>query len=288
MFNIISKQNLSPTVRRLDIRCEDLVACVKPGHFVVIAVDAVSPRLPFMVFDVDWRRKCLSIVFEEKCHETRKLGSLKIDDALALVAGPFGMPVPIEKKGAVVCVGEDLGLVSLIMLCRSLKQIGNKLIGVAGFESRKSSLLENQMRLNCSKFYVMYKDGMHERRGNLIEPFKKVIQEENVACVYVDALLATAKDVVAVAAEKNIPVFYNMLDLVLARASFDEMTPVLINGERYFPAVDGVFVEAAKILPGSIIRSSENMKEYVECRRKETESLHHSSVWARLKKFIWG
>ncbi len=288
MFNIIGKQNLSQTVRRLDIRCDELVACVKPGQFIAIAVDAVSRRMPFMVFDVDWRRKCVSIVFEEKCEETRKLGALKIDDVLALVSGPFGMPIPIEKKGVILCVGEELGLVSLIMLCRSLKQIGNRLIGIAGFESRKSSLLENQMRLNCVKFYVMYKDGMHERRGSLIEPLKKVIKEENVACVYVDASLSTAKDVVAIAAEKNIPVFYNMMELVSARPSFDEIEPVLVNPEPYFPAVDGVFVDAKKIMPGNVARSVESIKEYVECRRKEIESSRRSSVWARLKKFIWG
>ena len=88
MYTIIGKQNLTATIRRLDIKAESLVPRLKPGHFVAIMQDASSRPVPYNIFEVDWRRKCLSVVFDENDDLTRRMGSLRINDALHRVAGP--------------------------------------------------------------------------------------------------------------------------------------------------------------------------------------------------------
>ena len=150
MFTILAKQNLNQNVKRLDIRADALVGKIKPGHFVAVMPDAFSRRMAFSVFEVDWRRKCLSIVFEENDIDTRKMGEMKINDPLFAVSGPFGSPLAIEKKGAVVCVGEGLGLVSLVSLCRALKQVGNKVIA----EHLAGSILRQKPPLHPKPFLL--------------------------------------------------------------------------------------------------------------------------------------
>ncbi len=288
MFKIIGKQSLNARVRRVDINADSLVAKFKPGQFVTVMVDRFSRAIPYNVLDVDWRRKCLSIVFEEKDPETLKLGSLRINDEVFSVKGPYGTICPIEKTGTVVCVGEEQGLSSLVMLCRSLKQAGNKVIGVAGFNSRKDSILENQMRLSCAKFYVMYKDGMHERKGELLTPFKKVMTEERVTRVYVDVPMRTLEDVRAVALEKGVPVRANLLSVLAARGNFLDTSHLILGGKRYYPAIEGVMVDLAGFDVHELLRSVTSAQEYTTCRKKEAELSAHKSVFARLKKFIWG
>jgi NAD(P)H-flavin reductase len=288
MFPVIGKQNLSASIKRIDIKAENLVAKFKPGQFVVVMADRFSRSIPYNVLDVDWRRKCVSIVCEEHDADTLKMGALRINDEIFSIRGPFGMGCPMVKEGTIICLGEGLGLSSLVMLCRSLKQVGNKVVGIAGFESRKNSIMENQLRLYCSKFYVMYKDGMHERRGDVLMPLKKILQEENVTRIYVDVGMRTLEEVRAVAEEKGVPVSANLLAVLAERGAFLETRRVMVNGKKYYPAVDGIVVDLAAFNVKELLRSVASAQEYSACRRSEAEQSARSSVSARLKKFIWG
>ncbi|MBF0486375.1 MAG: hypothetical protein HQL16_07680 [Candidatus Omnitrophica bacterium] len=290
MFKVIAKHTISTNFKRIDIKAENLAVKLKPGQFVTVMPDRFSRRIPFNVFEVDWPRKCLSIVFEEKDAETVKLGAMKLGEDVFAVSGPYGLPSPIEKipQGAVVCVGEGLGLSSLVPFCRSFKQVGVKVVGVAGFETRKTSILENQMRLYCNKFYVMYKDGMHERKGDILEPLKKVMAEENVVRVYADTSIHSLLDVDAIAREKGVELFVNLMPLISDGQVFFETSHVFMNGQKYYPAVDGIMIKADKVDLKEVVRAVDSAKEYAECRKKENALLSQPNAFGRFKKFVWG
>ncbi len=287
MNTIISRQNMNATVRRLDIRDEALVAKLRPGHFVTFMLEASSRPVPYHVFEVDLRRKCLSIIFEETDELTRRMGELKINDTIHALSGPYGVAIPLEKKGTIMVVGEGLGLVSLLSLARGLKNVGNKVIGIAGFESRKTSLFESQLRLNCNKFHVMHKDGMHERKGDVLGPLKKVLQEEAVVRIYVDAPAGVIMGVRALAAEKGVPVSINLMGFLQARGDFYANSSFLISGRRYFPAAEGIILDAQAVDVKEFAAVADSTREYFSCRKKEAESLRQRSVFTRLKKLFW-
>ncbi len=287
MYTVISKQNLSPTVRRLDIRADELVAKLKPGHFVTIMLEPSSRPVPYNVFEADWRRKCFSIIFEETDELTQRMGELRINDQVHAVCGPLGAALPLEKQGVVVCAGEGLGVGSLMNLARGLKQAGNKVIGVAGFETRKTSLFESQLRQNCNKSYVMFKDGMHERRGDILTPLKKILQDEVVARIYTDASPDMLGAIRVLAAEKGIPVFVSLMGLVSARKIFNANSYIIIGGRSHFPAVEGIIVDAQSLDMKEADRAAASQWEYFECRKKELVSSRQSGVLARLKKLFW-
>lgn len=287
MHTIIGKQNMSATVRRLDIKDEVLVAKLKPGHFVTLVLDSGSRPVPCHVFEVDLRRKCLSIIFEAADDLTLRLDELKINDTVYALSGPYGVAVPLEKKGTIVIVGEGLGLVSLLNLARGFKNVGNKVIGIAGFESRKTSLFESQLRLNCTKFQVMHKDGMHERKGDVLGPLKKVLQDESVVRIYADVSPEIILGVRALAAEKGVPVSVNLMGLLQAGGDFFADTAITISGRPYFPAVEGIIVDAQAVDVKEAVRVAESKREYFSCRKKEAGLLHQRGVFACLKKLFW-
>ncbi len=287
MYTIIGKQNLTDTVRRLDIKAEALVARLKPGHFITLTLDPATRPIPYNIFEIDWRRKCLSIIFEETDGVPDRLGELRINDPVYAVGGPFGVPVPMENKGIIVCVGEGLRIASLLGLARSLKNVGNKVIGVAGFEMRKTSLFESQLRLNCNKFYVMYKDGMHDRKGDVIAPLRKVLAEERVTRVYADTTPETLSALRVLAAEKGVPVAVNMMDVVKGNGAFDENSPIVIGGCRYFPAVEGIIIDAQHVDLREAGRVIAARGDYFACRKKERGSARRHGVFTRLKKLFW-
>jgi NAD(P)H-flavin reductase len=288
MFQVIGKQSLNATVRRIDIRADGLVAKLRPGQFLAVQPDRFSRRVPMNVYEVDFRRRCVSLVFEEQDAETVKMGNFRINDQIFAVSGPYGIEIPSQKTGPVVFAGEGIGLASVALLCRTFKQAGNKVIGVAGFEQRNSSVLENQLRLNCTKFYVMYKDGMHERRGDILAPLGRVVEQEKPVRIYAHTSLPMMKDVARMARENRIPLWVNLMDLYTPRPSFMETDLVPVNGEPYSAARDGVWVDAATLDMDSFARDANALKEYAQCRKSEAALSASSSGWARFKKFIWG
>lgn len=288
MFKIIGKQNLSATMRRLDILCEDIISCIKPGHFIALAIDEKSARIPMRIFDVDERRKCLSIIIEENNDEMRRLAALKIHESIYVISGPFGQPIPMIKRGTVVCVAEGRGLTSMVQLCRSFKQAGNKVIGVVAFESRKSSFLENQIRTHCFSLQAVYQNSVQAYQGLLTAPFRQILEKEDVACVYMDASMSSVKEIASIASQKNIPVFYHMFDYLEVQPVFHEKIMFQFHQQYYFPVAEGVFVDSSYISPSLIENVVDHMKGYVACHKKKIESLRQKNVWVRLKKFIWG
>ena len=288
MFQVIGKQSLSARVRRVDIRAEALVSKLRPGQFVAVQPDHFSRRVPMNVYEVDFRRRCVSLVFEERDAETLKMGNLRINDFVFAVSGPYGVEVLAQKMGTVLFAGEGMGLASIALLCRCFKQAGNKVVGIAGFEERKASVLENQLRLNCSKFYVMYKDGMHERRGSILAPLTKSIESEKPVRIYAHTSVEMMKEVSRIAVENHIPLWVNMMGLYEARPSFIETDMVQINGESYCLARDGVWIDTAKMDINLFVREANAFKEYAQCRRNEAALSASKNAWARLKKFIWG
>ncbi len=288
MFQVIGKQNLNKTVRRVDIRADLLVPRMKPGQFVSVMPDRFSRCLPMNVYDVDLRRRCVSLVFEERDAETVKMGALQINDELFAVSGPYGAPILAVKTGPLIFIGEGLGLASIAQLCRVFRQAGTKVVGIAGFEERNSSVLENQLRLNCSKFHVMYKDGMHERRGDILTPFKKALAEEKPAGIYAHVSSLVLKDVSCLAVNSGVPLWVNVMGLLELGPSFSEEERLMIHGEPHFFSRDGVWVNAAPLDINAFMAEMDALKEYAGCRKNEAALSASQNVWARLKKFIWG
>ena len=197
------------------------------------------------------------------------------------------MPLAVEKKGTIVCVGEGIAVAALLMPARALKQAGNKVIGMAGFASRKTSLFESQLRLNCHQSHVMYQDGMHDRKGDVLIPFGKVLAAENVACVYADVPPGTLAAVRVAAAAKGIPVVVNLMGFLDTYQAFYQDHSFFMGGRRYFPAVEGIFVDAQAFDIKEAVRVVTSIREYVACRKKELASSPRQGVFARLKKLFW-
>ena len=160
--------------------------------------------------------------------------------------------------------------------------------GIAGFDERKNSVLENQLRLNCNKFHVMYKDGMHERRGDILMPLKKTIVDENPVGIYAHTAAQTMKDISRIASDSGVPLWVNVIGLVEPRPSFVDTEMVLLKGDFYSPSRDGLWVNAAQLDVNAFIDEIRALKEYAQCRRNEADVSASKNVWARLKKFIWG
>jgi hypothetical protein len=114
-----------------------------------------------------------------------------------------------------------------------------------------------------------------------------VLEAEPVARIYAEASPEMLAAIRLMAAEKGIPVFVNIMGLIHARGVFYENSFIILGGRRYFPALEGVVIDAQALDLKEVGRAVSSQREYVECRKKELVSSHQRSVFARLKKLFW-
>ena len=60
-----------------------------------------------------------------------------------------------------------------------MKKKENKVVGLIGATQKKTLMLETQMRLACHSLMITTEDGSYERKGNIVELLKEVLDKIN-------------------------------------------------------------------------------------------------------------
>jgi ferredoxin--NADP+ reductase len=204
MFKILHKQIYGENIKRLDVLAEPIARRVQPGQFVIVVPVAGGEWIPLTIAESDTRRGTVTLIFREEGAATQQLGAIPINENIFSIIGPFGNPALIEKVGLVVCVATGVGIASMLPVCRALKDIGNKVIGVVGGKTRRTIMLETQMRLACSKLFIATEDGSYERRGMASAVVKHLLEEGGVERVYAVGSLEMMQAVCQLTKEKKV------------------------------------------------------------------------------------
>lgn len=184
MFKIVNKQILAKKIKRMDILAPGIAGKILPGQFISIRPDQSDESIPLAVVDHDLSKGTITIIVKEVGYTTTKLAAMSIKDEVFSILGPLGMPAYIRKKGLVVCVAADIGTAQILPICRGLKEAGNRVVGIIGAKTKRSVLLEAQMRLACHKLLIATEDGSYERKGSAADILKLLMERDEINQVH--------------------------------------------------------------------------------------------------------
>ena len=183
MNRILSKQQLSESVYRMDVEAPLIAQERKPGQFVILMVDDdLGERIPLTIADADPERGSVTLIFQTVGATTLKLAQLKPGDSLAALLGPLGRPTSIrgangEKPGRVVCVGGGIGVAPMHPIAQALKAAGNDVTIVMGARNKGLFVMEDEMReIAGDRLILMTDDGSSGRKGLVTEPVKELCE----------------------------------------------------------------------------------------------------------------
>lgn len=204
MFKITNKQIVGDNLKRLVVRAETIAQKIQPGQFVMVACQERSEWVPLAVVDSDSRGGTITMIIQEVGPATAQLGQLSIGDEIFAVMGPWGKAARIEKTGVVLCVASSIGIAQILSVCRAHKAVGNRVISVIGAKTKKSLMLESQMRIAAHKLFITTQDGSYERRGLASEAVKQILASEPVNLVYAAGSMEMMENVYQQARAKHI------------------------------------------------------------------------------------
>lgn len=165
MYIIVEKRLLNETAMLMSIHAPLIAEAALPGQFAAVQLMEHSPPVPLVIAGYDRRAGEVTAVFHPGGPAAKSLAVLEVGDALPGLLGPFGRPseLPAAKRVIAVCGG--LGCAVLYPQIKCLHAAGAQVDVIAGFRSRGSMLLEEQLRAHCTDLAVCTADGSCGRQS---------------------------------------------------------------------------------------------------------------------------
>ena len=98
MFEIVSKDMLTPAICRMKVHAPRLAASARPGQFLIIRPDEHGERIPLTISDYDEGDGTVTIVTQKIGASTSEICSFEVGDAFSDVVGPLGVPSEFTGK----------------------------------------------------------------------------------------------------------------------------------------------------------------------------------------------
>jgi ferredoxin--NADP+ reductase len=239
MYKIVSKRELAPKIKQIEIEAQRIAKKAKPGQFVIIRVDEEGERFPITITDTDSESGTIKIAFNEVGKSSKQLGNLNEGDSILDVVGPLGKPSEVSNFGTVLCVGGGVMVPGLHFLARSLKEAGCDVIGVVGARTKDLLIFTDEMKEVCSEVFISTDDGSEGYKG--LEFIKDEILEKKK----IDRVVAWSVAEVTLQTVSNITKPYEIPTMVLLSTIMVDGTGMCgccraeVGGSTKFACVDG-------------------------------------------------
>jgi ferredoxin--NADP+ reductase len=179
LYIIVEKRPLSETAMLMSIHAPQAAEKALAGQFVLIRPQAESRPTVLMIAETDRRAGEITVIFHCTGPAAKMLAAREVGDALAGFSGPFGQESrpPTAEKVIAVCGG--MGCAALYPKIKGLYAAGARVDVIAGFRSRGSVLLEDQLRAHCTSLTLSTEDGSCGRQGSASLLLHERLQRES-------------------------------------------------------------------------------------------------------------
>ena len=165
MYRIVKRKELNPTVTLLEIEAPLVAKKAKPGQFIILRTDAAGERIPLTIADSNKETGTVTIIFQIVGGTTESLNHLKEGESLEDFVGPLGRATEIEGLKKVAVVGGGVGSAIAYPVAKALHEAGAEVHAIVGFRNKDLVILEDEFRLNSSRFVLMSDDGSAGEKG---------------------------------------------------------------------------------------------------------------------------
>jgi len=237
MYKIVTKRELVPKVKLIEISAKEVAEKVKPGQFVILRLDEKGERIPLTIANRDAKKGTITIVFHEVGNTTKKLGSLNEGDFISDVVGPLGNPAEIGEYGRVLCVGGGIWTAPLHFEALALREKGNKLVTVVGARTKDLSIFEEEMKEISDEFYVATDDGSKGYKG--LDFLKDLLKTQKIDRAIVMGPVIMMQTVAEITRPHGLKTVVTLAPIMVDGMGMCGACRVSVGGETKFACMDG-------------------------------------------------
>ena len=240
MYKIISKQQLNPTVVRMDVLAPLVARKAQPGQFIILRVDEDGERIPLTVADYDRDAGTVAIVFQVVGATTEKLAHLQPGDCLMDFVGPLGRQTETDGLRKVAVVGGGVGCAIAYPVAKKLHEQGCTVHTIVGFRNKDLVILEDAFAAVSDRMYLMTDDGSHGQKGLVTTALKELMDSgEEYDEVIAIGPLVMMKFVSLLTKEYGVKTVVSMNPIMIDGTGMCGGCRLTVGGEVKFACVDG-------------------------------------------------
>jgi len=177
MYEIVAREDFSPTTFLLEVRHPLLARAARPGQFVIVMSHPDGERIPLTLADFSVARGTVTLVVQAAGKTTTQMQrDCTLGSSLYAVVGPMGNPSRIGEPRTVVCVGGGLGVAPIFPVARALKEGGSYVVGIVGFRSKDLIFWEDRFAGVCDELIVCTDDGSAGIKGLVTDGLRVAIE----------------------------------------------------------------------------------------------------------------
>ena len=239
MYTVVSKEQFSEKVFKLEITAPLIARSRKAGHFVIVRLGEKGERVPLTIAGADIEKGTITLVIQKVGHSSTQICDLNVGDTIADIVGPLGQATHIENFGTVVCAGGGVGVAPMLPIIQALKAAGNRVISVLAGRSKDLIILEDEVRKSSDEVVIMTDDGSYGNKGLVTEGIESIIQREKVDKCFAIGPAIMMKFVCLLTKKYEIPTDVSLNTIMVDGTGMCGACRITVGGKTKFVCVDG-------------------------------------------------
>lgn len=247
MYEIISKEMLTPTICRMVLSAPRCAKAAQPGQFLIVIVDEKGERIPLTVSDSDPEQGTIAIVTQGVGASTKKILSMEVGDSFADVAGPLGresdfVHIPEEelKKLSYVFIAGGVGTAPVYPQAKWLHERGVHVEVIIGARNKDLLIYTEEMSKVCDRLHICTDDGSVGFHGVGTAMLEKLVSEgQHFDRAVAIGPMIMMKFSTLTCKKLGIPITVSLNTLMVDGTGMCGACRVSVGGKMKFACVDG-------------------------------------------------
>lgn len=248
MYEILEKEVLAPTIKKLKVKAPLIAEKTQPGNFIILRVDEKGERIPLTVADYDREEGVITIIFQEVGYSTKLLGKMDKGDYIKDIVGPLGHHIDMEGYEKVVLLGGGTGTALLYPKVKGFYEQGAEVISITGARTKNLIILEDELNQYSDRVYIATDDGSYGHHGFVTDILKDLLEDEDdIDLVVAIGPVPMMKAVADMTKEYGIETIVSLNAIMVDGTGMCGACRVTVGGERKFTCVDGPAFDAHQV-----------------------------------------
>lgn len=248
MYEIITKEMLTPTICRMKVRAPRLAASALPGQFLIVRATENGERIPLTISDYDKEAGTVTIVTQQIGASSSEIISFEEGESFKDVVGPLGIPsdfteMPEEelKSQRYIFIAGGVGTAPVYPQVKWLHERGVAVDVIVGAKTKDLVIYKEEMEAVCDSLYLCTDDGSAGFKGLVTAMLEKLVNEEGKKYTQAVAIgpMIMMKFATLTAKKLELPIIVSLNTLMVDGTGMCGACRVTVAGKTRFACVEG-------------------------------------------------
>lgn len=276
MYEIITKEMLTPTICRMKVNAPMLARAAQPGQFLMVLPEEKGERIPLTISDYDPEEGSVTIVTQKIGASTSDILSFEPGESFSDVAGPLGHPSEFVSfspeqlsESRYIFIAGGVGTAPVYPQAKWLHSRGAKVDVIIGAKTKDILIYKEEMASVCDNLFICTDDGSEGFHGMVTALLEKLVREEGRSYTMAVAIgpMIMMKFTTLTAIRLGLPITVSLNTLMVDGTGMCGACRVSVAGKTRFACVEGPEFNGAEV------DFDEAMRRQGQYKTEEAEAL---------------